>query len=238
MAMSTVPCSALSWGTSAVHSADSTMHVLVAGDDVVPVPAAVDERLERQVEDEGAGARLVGGGGVHPLRTAVGHRLVEDHRGSVALQPQGQGHVGDHGPASPVARREGVEVGAEREPLAGGDAQRGAGLDLVGVDGLARRGRLTQGGRVHLLGPAVGADLVLVGVEDGGLGVDVEREDVEVTVQRHDLPLQQLGRRTGRDCHSSTPPLCRSAPSEKCGLSLFSYIDSAEPMAMCMSRYL
>jgi hypothetical protein len=28
------------------------------------------------------------------------------------------------------------------------------------------------------------------------------------------------------------------APSAKCGLSLFSYIERADPMAMCMSRYL
>ena len=49
-----------------------------------------------------------------------------------------------------------------------------------------------------------------------------------------DLALEQAG----RGLHSSTPPLVRAAPSWKCGLSLFSYIESAEPIAMCMSRYL
>ena len=41
-----------------------------------------------------------------------------------------------------------------------------------------------------------------------------------------------------RGRHSSTPPLCSGSPDSKCGLSLLSNIDSAEPMAMCMSRYL
>ena len=38
--------------------------------------------------------------------------------------------------------------------------------------------------------------------------------------------------------HSSIPPLASGAPSVKCGLILLSNMDSAEPMAMCMSRYL
>ena len=37
---------------------------------------------------------------------------------------------------------------------------------------------------------------------------------------------------------SSTPPLRRGAPEVKCGGILLSTMDNAEPMAMCMSRYL
>ena len=55
--------------------------VVVAGDDVVPVPAAVDERLERQLEGERAARRpssVVAG--VDALRAAVGHRPVDGDR--------------------------------------------------------------------------------------------------------------------------------------------------------------
>ena len=54
--------------------------VLRAGEDVEPVPAAVTERLERQVEGELAGALVLGGGGVDALGAAVGHRPVDDQR--------------------------------------------------------------------------------------------------------------------------------------------------------------
>ena len=164
--------------------------VVVAGDDVVPVPAAVDERLERELEDEGALGLAAGGGRVDALRPAVGQRAVDDQRRAAAGDLDGEPDVLDHGPAPPVAGREGVEVGAEREPLARAHPQRGARLDLLGVDGLAGRGGLPDRGVVEVLGRAVAADLVAVGVELGVLGVDVEGEDVEVAVERHDLPLQ------------------------------------------------
>ena len=86
------------------------------------------------------------------------------------------------------------------------------------------------------LARAGAADVELVGVEDGRLGVDVQAEDVEVAVLGQDLALQQAPARGGG--HSSTPPDLSSAPSAKWGRSLFSYMDSAEPIAMCMSRYL
>ena len=57
-------------------------------------------------------------------------------------------------------------------------------------------------------------------------------EDVDVLVAGQDQPLQEA------TVYSSTPPVVSSAPSAKCGRSLLSNIDSAEPMAMCMSRYL
>ena len=49
--------------------------------------------------------------------------------------------------------------------------------------------------------------------------------------------LRCLGLGVG-DGHSSTPPLASSAPSAKWGLSLLSNMERAEPIAMCMSRYL
>ena len=57
---------------------------------------------------------------------------------------------------------------------------------------------------------------------------------VDGAVDREDLALEE----SGHGAHASMPPLVSSAPSVKCGLSLLSYMDSAEPIAMCMSRYL
>ncbi len=51
-----------------------------AGDDVEPVPPAVAERRERQVEAEVLGGPRPSAGGVDALRAAVGHRAVDDHR--------------------------------------------------------------------------------------------------------------------------------------------------------------
>ena len=45
-------------------------------------------------------------------------------------------------------------------------------------------------------------------------------------------------RRRTQSLSGSTPPLANAAPSAKWGLILLSYIDRAEPIAMCMSRYL
>ena len=78
---------------------------------------------------------------------------------------------------------------------------------------------------------------IAVGVELGVLEVDVEGEDVGVAVDGQDLPLEQTVV-VGGGAHASMPPLVSSAPSVKWGLSLLSYIDSAAPIAMCMSRYL
>ena len=213
---------------------------VVAGDDVVPVPAAVDERLERQREGEQSASVLplpLDGRGLHALGVAARHRLVDGHDGARADDLDGQVDVGDDGVATPVGGREGVEVGAERQRLRRPELQRGARADLVGVQLLAGGGRLADRRVVEVLGRLVAADRVAVGVELGLLEVDVEGEDVGVAVDRHDLPLQQPGD-GGRGAHASMPPLVSSAPSVKCGLSLLSYIDRAAPMAMCMSRYL
>ena len=42
----------------------------------------------------------------------------------------------------------------------------------------------------------------------------------------------------GCGAHASTPPLSIFAPPSKCGRILLSNMVRAEPMAMCMSRYL
>ena len=224
--------------------------VLVAGDDVVPVPAAVDERRQRQVEVEGlAGvptSTAVDGRGVDALRAAVGHGLVDRHAGAPAGDRDRQPHLADDAPAAPVGRGEAVEVRAERHLAALLHPERRARQDLVGVHRAAGRGGLPDGGVVEVLGGPVAADVVAVGVEPRLLRVDVQREHVGVAVDREDLALEQAahGRRRlvhGLGCggrHSSTPPEVSVAPSAKCGLSLFSYIESADPMAMCMSRYL
>ena len=221
----------------------------VTGHHVEPVPAAVDERGQGQVELEAVGALLRGGRRVDALRAAVGHRAVDGDRGTGTADGDVEGHLLHDGPASPVAGGEPVEVGAGRDPLAVVDPEPAAVEDRVGVQGGAGRDRLAQRGPVEVLGAAARADRLLVGVEDGRLGVDVQRHHVEVAVGRQHEALQHLAdgvraaggtrRVCGKSgCHSSTPPDVSAAPSEKCGRSLFSYIDSADPMAMCMSRYL
>ena len=71
IAMSAVPCSRAVLGDLGGPLGRLDDGVVVAGDDVVPVPAAVDERLERQVEDEGA---LGLGAGASPSRRAASGR--------------------------------------------------------------------------------------------------------------------------------------------------------------------
>ena len=237
IAMSVVPCSARSSGTSADHSADSTTASSSPATTLYQYQPPSMNGFSGRSKTKEPLASLPVVAEVDALRAAVGHRAVDDHRGAAAGEVDGQPDVGHDGPAPPVAGREGVEVGAEREPLAGLHPQRGARLDLLRVDGPAGGGGLPDGGVVEVLGRPAATDLVLVGVECDVLGVDVEREDVEVPVDRHDLALQH--RRTVPElAHSSTPPLVRAAPSAKCGLSLLSNMDSAEPIAMCMSRYL
>ena len=116
--------------------------VLVTGDHVEPVPAAVDERLQRQLEGEGATAALVGAAGVDALRAAVGHRAVDGDRGAAADEVHRERDLGDDRPAPPVAGGERVEVGAERQLLALGDPDAAPAEDLVGVDA-PRRWRST-----------------------------------------------------------------------------------------------
>ena len=210
---------------------------VVAGDDVVPVPPAVDERLERQGEGERAGVPL-DGRGVHALRVPACHRLVDRHHRAGAGHRHGELDVRHDGVPAPVGRRERVEVGAEGEQLGRLEPERGARADLVGVQLATGGGRLADRGVVEVLGRLVAADRVAVGVELGLLEVDVEREDVGVAVEGQDLPLEQTRGGRGDGAHASMPPLVSSAPSVKCGLSLLSYIDSAAPIAMCMSRYL
>ena len=238
MQTSTVPCSARSAGTWAVHSACST---------VAPSSPATTSYQYQPPSTKGLSGRANEKEPESPstvaesTRCAVAarHRLVDGHHRADTGERHRELDVGDDGVAPPVGRREGVEVGAERQQLRGLEPERGARADLVGVQLASGRGGLADRGVVEVLGGLVTTDRVAVGVELGLLQVDVEREDVGVAVDRQDLPLEQPGDGSGiGGAHASMPPLVSSAPSVKCGLSLLSYIDSAAPMAMCMSRYL
>ena len=85
----------------------------VAGGDVEPVPAAVDERVQRQLELDGrrrssSRPRSVSPAGRSPCRSS-GRR-----RGASPAARIRSRTLSTHAPAAPVARRERVEVGAER----------------------------------------------------------------------------------------------------------------------------
>ena len=62
------------------------------------------------------------------------------------------------------------------------------------------------------------------------VGLDVERDDVEVAAVGEDDPLQDA-----QVAHRVIPASC--SPSRKWGRSWLSNIESADPIAMCMSRY-
>jgi hypothetical protein len=210
-----------------------------AGDEVEPVPAAVAERRQRQLEGEVLGVGTGRVCGVDPLRTPVGHRPVDDHRRVGTGGRHVEGHRVDDGPPAPVAGREPVEVGAERDPLVlvhpvAATVEDGVRIGLHRGVGLGRR----------QLAALRHGEPALVDVELRPVEVDVQRQHVGVTVGGQHHPLQDAARGLGsvlgaRGCgHSSTPPLSRVAPDSKWGLSLFSYMERAEPIAMCMSRYL
>ena len=239
MQMSTVPWSARSAGTWAVHSALSTVAPWSPATTSYQYQPPSTNGFRGSVNVNVPGLAL-DRAGVDALGVAARHRLVDRDGRPGTGHVDRQLHLGDDGVATPVGRREGVEVGAERQQLRRLEPQRGARADLVGVQLATGRGGLADGGVVEVLGPLVATDLEAVGVELGLLEVDVEGEDVGVAVDREDLPLEQPGDGAGLGvgAHASMPPLVSSAPSVKCGLSLLSYIDSAAPMAMCMSRYL
>ena len=90
-------------GTSAVHSAELDDGVLVGGDDVVPVPAAVHERLERQVEGELARRALDADAESTRCERPLAIELVDDDRRAPALQADGEPDVVDDRVAPPVA---------------------------------------------------------------------------------------------------------------------------------------
>ena len=145
---------------------------VVTGHDVVPVPPAVDERLERQRERErarGVVALALDLGGVDALRVTSCHRLVDRDARAGAAHVDGQLDVGDHRVPAPVGGGEGVEVGAERQQLGRLEPQRGARSDLVGMQLATGRGGLADRGVVEVLRGLVTTHLVAVGVELGFL---------------------------------------------------------------------
>lgn len=178
------------------------------------------------------------------LEGTAGVGLVDaDCAGTLGFDAQSDGL--DIGPAAPVAGRERVEVGAEGQPLSGAGDGAGTGQEVLDVYLAARRGRLgaLRGGRLHH-GAVHGVELRA----HGGAAVDVQQGCVHLALIRENYPLQGVPLRGFPGCalllfrlqlaHASTPPLSSFAPPVKWGLILLSYIDNAEPIAMCMSRYL
>ena len=189
-------------------------------------------------------------------------RAVERYRMTLdsPASADAQGHRVHRGPAAPVAGRERVEVGGERDPAPGGDQRAAPGPDLLGqvrghvgaeADarlGLAGRGAGGRGAAGHLApGELLRGHL---GRELGGaavhLGLHVQRDHVEVVAGEHDplhdtqaAPAARYRPRTALFSSTVRPPR-RSAvlPAAKCGRIRLSYMLSADPMAMCMSRYL
>jgi len=132
-----------------------------AGDEVEPVPAAVAERREGQVED------ALGAAPDHTRVDALLHALgvgTVDDDGAGTLRAQGKGDLIDHGPALPVGGGEGVEVAGEGDATAGAHAHAGAREHVVDVRVLAQPHRLSA----HR-GP--------------GLGVGVERQHIGILGQ-------------------------------------------------------
>ncbi|CPU65795.1 Uncharacterised protein [Mycobacteroides abscessus] len=169
-----------------------------------------------------------------------------DGDGAGPACPDGQADRVHHGPATPVARGERVEVRREGDAAARANGHGEASADVLGAHGLGPSG--AQVGTA--LRPPHRLEVGLHGLRAELTRLDVEREGVGVGVEREDDPLHDPEAVAGRlvvghdrrlglgAAHASTPPLSMPAPLPKCGASLLSTIDSAAPMAMCMSRYL
>ena len=188
----TVPGSARSAGTSATQLAPSmttsASPATTSNQYQPPSTNGVSDRSNSKWL-----APFVGGGRrVDPLRAAVGHRAVDGDRRAGAAHGDVEGDLLDDRPAAPVAGREAVEVGAGGDALAVVDPEAVAVEDRVGVQRGAGRDRLAQGRPVEVLGGPARADRLLVGVEHGRLGVDVQRDDVEVAVGGQHEALQHL----------------------------------------------
>ena len=198
--------------------------VLGVGRDIEPVPAAVAEGVQRELEDHLGGLRA-DAGRIDAVRGAAGVGLVNDD-GARAGHGDPQGHLLHDRPAPPVRRGECVEVGSEGRTALGRDPVAVARDDLPGA--------LAHGLRHTDIGGIAVTRLLGDGGHRDDLALGIQREDVGVAVGGQDETLQDA--RCG--AHASIPSPFSAAPSRKCGAILLSNIDRAEPMAMCMSRYL
>ncbi|CAH0326608.1 hypothetical protein SRABI128_05445 [Microbacterium sp. Bi128] len=204
--------------------------------EVEPVPAAVAEGRKGQLK--GVLRRTLDAPRVDALQGSAGVGLVDDD-GSGALGADLKPDLVHRRPAPPVARREGVEVAAERYPLPRTDLGGAAGQEVFNVGFL---GGAAEGLCPGLLAVAAADRRKL----DAGRGthVHVQGNRVHLAGVGQDDPLQGVpllgGIYLGVGCgaHASTPPLSIFAPPSKCGRILLSNMVRAEPIAMCMSRYL
>lgn len=163
------------------------LHRLAGRLDVEPVPAAVTERGEREVDDDAGVAR-----DVVPRDTlldAARVRAVDDDVTRTARLDD-QADLVDGRPLLPVAGRERVEVRPEADPAARGDARAGAGEHLAAGGPLVVAG---DGRGTGHRGPARGRGGRLGGVgQPGAAGaeLDVEAERVRLGLVREDEALQ------------------------------------------------
>ena len=204
---------------------------------VEPVPAAVTERCQGQGEGVGllAGEQLR----IHALNHATAVGLVHnDH--ALAASLNAQHDLLQVSPATPVRSGERVEVGAERQALARVHGDGAAAVQAVrGITVRASvRHRLTGG--VHRLRNRGRSIAVNTGRQlNAGCDtrVHVQGHDVSLNRARENNPLQVLQSLISHG-YASTPPDSSFAPLAKCGRILLSNMDSAAPIAMCISRYL
>jgi len=168
------------------------------GRQVEPVPAAVYERLQRQVELDCLRLGAPHLAGLDPHHVALGGRPLHDHR-TRADQPQPQPYRRDGAPALPVPGGEGVEVRPQGQDVAVAHGQavppghgRGGGhrRTLGAADGVVRwRRGVARVGLATGLRTGQGTGPYLVGALVHS-GLDVQGKDVVVGVQREHDPLQ------------------------------------------------
>ena len=204
---------------------------------VEPVPAAVTERCQGQGEGVGllAGEQLR----IHALNHATAVGLVHnDH--ALAASLNAQHDLLQVSPAAPVRSGERIEVRTERQALARVHGDGAAAVQAVrGITVRASvRHRLTGG--VHRLRNRGRSIAVNTGRQlNAGCDtrVHVQGHDVSLNRARENNPLQVLQSLISHG-YASTPPDSSFAPLAKCGRILLSNMDSAAPIAMCISRYL
>ena len=204
---------------------------------VEPVPATVTERCQGQGEGVGllAGEQLR----IHTLNHATAIGLVHnDH--ALAASLNAQHDLLQVSPAAPVRGGERIEVRTERQALARVHGDGAAAVQAVrGITIRAgARHRLTGG--VHRLRNGGGSVTVNTGGQlNAGCNtrIHVQGNNVSLNCARENNPLQVLQSLISHG-YASTPPDSSFAPLAKCGRILLSNMDSAAPIAMCISRYL
>ena len=204
---------------------------------VEPVPAAVTKRCQGQGEGVGllAGEQLR----VHTLNHATAIGLVHnDH--ALAASLNAQSDLFQVSPTAPVRGGERVEVGTERQALTRAHGDGAAAVQVIsGITVCAgARDRLTGG--VHRLRNGGRSVTINTGGQlNAGRDtrVHIQGNNVSLNCARENNPLQVLQSLISHG-YASTPPDSIFAPLAKCGRILLSNIDSAAPIAMCISRYL